>query len=132
MNATDPEQLDSGAPLRPLISSLLLAAGLVLLIAGCVEEPLPQRRSNHGDCLLNLKLSELPEALRRCNRVVASFPGDPVPLNDRFLIHSLAGNNTAACEDIRRAAQLARRKPAAQLDSLLRKNLEQRLASCSD
>lgn len=112
------------------LTALLLAGSLLATLLGCVEEPLPQRQISSGDCLLDLKLSELPDARKRCDKVVASFPNDPAPLNDRFLIHSLLGDNRAACADIHKAAQLASRLPAAKIDPLLRRELSQRLSSC--
>jgi hypothetical protein len=111
---------------------VLLVGSLLAALLGCVEEPLPQRRLSSGDCLLDLKLSDLPNARRRCDKVVAAFPGDPAPLNDRFLIHSLLGDNAAACTDIRKAAKLASGLPAAKIDPLLRRDLNQRLSSCRD
>lgn len=132
MNATDPERLPREPSGRVLIAAGLLLIGLVAGLGGCVEEPLPQRRASHGDCLLNFKLSRIDEALKRCDRVVATFPKDPVPLNDRFLIHSLAGNNQAACRDIGRAAALARQLPPGKADPLLLKDIQQRLEDCRE
>jgi hypothetical protein len=112
------------------LTALVLAASLLSALAGCVEEPLPQRRVTPGDCLLELKLSDLRNARQRCDKVVQAFPTDPAPLNDRFLIHSLLGDNSAACADIRKAVKLAARLPAQRLDPLLRRDLAQRLDSC--
>ena len=95
-----------------------------------MEEPLPQRRITSGDCLLDLKLSDLQKSRQRCDRVVRAFPDDPAPLNDRYLIHSLLGDNPAACADIRKAEKLASRLPTQRLDPLLRRDLAQRLATC--
>jgi hypothetical protein len=111
---------------------LLLTASLAAGLVACVEEPLPQRRLSSGDCLLDLKLSDLTSARHRCDKVVAAFPNDPAPLNDRSLIHSLLGDDSAACADIRQAAKLASRLATAKLDPLLRRDLSQRLSSCSD
>ena len=110
----------------------MLFRSLVPTLAGCVEEPLPQRRVTPGDCLLDLKLSGLASALRHCDKVVATFPKDPAPLNDRFLIHSLLGDDRAACADIRKAVDLSRQLPAGKLDPLLRRELTQRQDSCRD
>ena len=130
MIATDPEHPAGRQSSRLPLTALLLAVALLPTLTGCVEEPLPQRRITPGDCLLDLKLSDLPSARRRCDRVVQTFPRDPAPLNDRFLIHSLLGDDAAACADIRKAVELARRLPAQQLDPLLRRDLNQRLATC--
>jgi hypothetical protein len=108
---------------------VLLAA---LLLSGCAEEPLPQRPISREDCLRTVKLEELPEALKRCDKVVAAFPKDPVPLNERFLLHTLAGDTDAACRDIAKAAALAARIPKDKLDPVLRQDLEVRQKSCRE
>lgn len=130
MTVTDPDPSGGRQTSRLPLKALILATALLPALAGCVEEPLPQRRITPGDCLLDLKLSDLPGARRRCDRVVKTFPRDPAPLNDRFLIHSLLGDDAAACADIRKAVELASRLPAEKLDPLLRRDLHQRLASC--
>jgi len=108
----------------------LVALVIASLLTACTEEPLPQRRINRSDCLRTIDMGHLPEALRRCDAVVAAFPKDPGPLNDRFLLLTLADKDAAACQDIRRAAVLARTLPAQKLDSQLRHDLALRLADC--
>ena len=108
------------------------ALALLLLASGCAEEPLPQRRLRSDDCLQAVQLDQLAAQIRRCDAVVAAFPTNPAPLNDRYLLHSLAGNETAACADIARAAAMARTKPAASLDPQLRTDLKLRQALCQD
>ena len=108
----------------------LVALVIASLLTACAEEPLPQRRINRSDCLRTIDMGHLPEALRRCDAVVAAFPKDPGPLNDRFLLLTLADKDAAACQDIRRAAALARALPAQKLDSQLRHDLALRLADC--
>lgn len=103
-----------------------MAAGLV----GCAEEPLPQRRLSHDDCLREVRIEAIDDALRRCDRVVAAFPRDPQPLNERFLLHSLRGDGDKACRDIAAASKLAAALPAERLDPLLRNDLRLRAASC--
>lgn len=122
-------------PLRPCPSLPRIWACLLLLLpllTGCGEEPLPQRKVTREDCLQEVKLERLKEALTRCDQVVALFPADPSPLNDRFLLHTLSGNEEAACRDITRAVELARKVPAAKLDPLLSNDLRLRQASCRD
>ncbi|MEA5417109.1 hypothetical protein VB757_18490 [Synechococcus sp. BA-132 BA5] len=104
---------------------------LALLLGGCVEQPLPQRPITREDCLRDVKLEELPSALLQCDKVVAAFPKDPGPLNERFLLHTLAGNTAAACRDIARATSLAAAAPKDQLDPILRQDLEVRQRSCT-
>ncbi|MCT0208990.1 hypothetical protein [Synechococcus sp. CS-1332] len=104
---------------------------LALLLGGCVEQPLPQRPITREDCLRNVTLEHLPSALQQCDKVVAAFPQDPGPLNERFLLHTLAGNTVAACRDIARATTLAAGVPKTKLDPILRQDLEVRQRSCS-
>ena len=118
------------ARLQPAIGPLGLL--LVVLLGGCAEEPLPQRPITREDCLRTVKLEDLPGALRQCDRVVAAFPKDPGPLNERFMLHTLAGNTTAACRDIARATVLAAAVPKDKLDPILRHELEVRQKSCAD
>ncbi len=105
---------------------------VALMLGGCAEEPLPQRPIGREDCLRTVKLEQLPEALERCDKVVAAFPKDPGPLNERFLLHTLAGNTTAACRDIALATTLAARIPRGRLDAILRQDLEIRQQSCRE
>lgn len=77
-----------------------------------------------------MQLDQLAEQIRRCDAVVAAFPDNPAPLNDRYLLHSLAGNEVAACADISRAAALAHSKPASSLDPQLRTDLKLRQELC--
>ena len=62
-----------------------LALSAMLLLGACAEEPLPERKLSADDCLTTVQIERLPQALRRCNRVVAAFPHDPQPLNERFV-----------------------------------------------
>jgi hypothetical protein len=122
----------SAPPPLPVRSGLVSLLVPLLLLAACAEEPLPRRQLTASDCLLEVELERLPEAIKRCDRVVAAFPADPGPLNDRYVLHSLAGDDAAACRDIARAAALARKRPADRLDPMLRRDLELRQAACRD
>ena len=113
--------------------ALLLTGALALgLLAGCAEEPLPQRRLRTDDCLQEVRIDQLPQAIARCDRIVKTFPQNPLPLNERFVLHTLAGDDRAACRDIALASALAARRPAAQVDRLLREDLKLRQASCRE
>lgn len=79
-----------------------------------------------------MRLDRLKDSIALCDRVVAAFPEDPGPLNERFLLLSLAGNEAAACRDISRAVALARRIPPSRLDPQLRNDLRLREASCRE
>jgi len=115
-----------------LVCLALMTMGF--LIAGCREEPLPEAPMRSDDCLRDIKLDQLGEQLKRCDRVVAAFPTNPVPLNDRYLLRSLSGpdQERAACADIHRATALARQAKPASLDPQLRTDLTLRLALCQD
>lgn len=112
------------------LAGLLLAPLLAGLLSACAEQALPERRTSADDCLQDLKMDRLKEALQRCDRVVAAFPQDPRPLNDRYLIHTLAGDDRSACRDIARAVMLSRALPPARLDSMLRQDLKVRSEAC--
>jgi len=109
---------------------LAMAVLLATLVTGCSEEALPQRSIRHDDCLSDLRMDRLKQALERCDKVVAAYPNDPLPLNERYLLHTLAENDRAACRDITRAGQLAKRTPTQRLDPGLRRDLERRQADC--
>lgn len=109
---------------------ICLLVTLAALLVACAEQPLPQRRLSSDDCLKVVRMDRLKEAIALCDRVVAAFPRDPLPLNERFLLHSLSGDNPAACKDIAKASKLASALPPAQVDPLLRTDLELRRASC--
>lgn len=97
---------------------------------GCAEEPLPQRGLSVDDCLTRVELKQLETALKRCDQVVEAFPKQPQPLNERFVLHSLRGDEAAACRDIARAVVLARAIPPQRLDRVLLRELAMRQASC--
>jgi hypothetical protein len=104
------------------------------LVTGCSEEPLPEAPMRSDDCLRDIKLDQLGEQLKRCDRVVAAFPTNPAPLNDRYLVRSLSGpdQERAACADIRRATAMARQAKPGSLDPQLRTDLNLRLSLCQD
>jgi hypothetical protein len=105
---------------------------VALVCAGCAEAPLPKQAIRRDDCLRELKLANLSERLQACHAVVAAFPKDPAPLNDRYLLHSLAGDDRAACADLRQAIELATALPADALDGQLRSDLRVRAQLCAE
>ncbi|MFM7086792.1 MAG: hypothetical protein ACKOXO_07380 [Cyanobium sp.] len=107
-----------------------LAIPLLLGLVGCAEEPLPQRGLSVDNCLTRVELKQLETALKRCDQVVEAFPKQPQPLNERFVLHSLRGDEAAACRDIARAVVLARAIPPQRLDRVLLRELAMRQASC--
>jgi hypothetical protein len=118
----------AAAPLVARAAGLLVLA-LAATAPGCSEAPLPEQRLRVDDCLQDVNPDRLQEAIRRCDRVVAAFPREPGPLNERYLLHTLAGNDPAACRDIRRAAALLKPQSAG-VDPLLRQDVAQRLGDC--
>ncbi len=78
-----------------------------------------------------MQLDQLPEQIRRCDQVVARFPRNPAPLNERYLLLSLAGRNQEACADIRRATALARDAKPGSLDEQLKLDLKLRGELCN-
>ena len=113
------------------LPSLALALTISLVLGACAEEPLPQQPIRRDNCLRNVQLDRLQEQLKQCDDVVAAFPKDPAPLNDRYLLHSLAGNDAAACADLKKALRLAKTLPAKRLDAQLRSDLEVRKDLCN-
>jgi hypothetical protein len=103
---------------------------MAILLTACAEEPLPQRRISADDCLSEVQIERLKEALESCNKVVAAYPNDPLPLNERYVLHTLAEDDKTACRDLARALELAKRIPAGRLDPILRHDLKIRRADC--
>jgi hypothetical protein len=107
-----------------------MAVAVAALLTACAEEPLPQRRISADDCLSEVRMDRLKEALESCDQVVAAHPNDPLPLNERYVLHTLAEDDKAACRDLAKALDLARRIPAGRLDPILRHDLQIRRADC--
>ena len=78
-----------------------------------------------------MELERLAEQLRRCDQVVGRFPRNPAPLNERYLLLSLAGRDREACADIRRAIALARSAKPGSLDAQLKLDLKLRGELCN-
>ena len=112
----------------------MVLGAMGVLVAGCSEEPLAEAPMRSDDCLRDIRLDQVGEQLKRCDRVVAAFPTNPAPLNDRYLLRSLTGpdQERAACADIRRATALASQAKPGSLDPQLRTDLTLRLALCQD
>ena len=108
-----------------------LVCALPLLLCACGEAPLPERELRSDDCLRDVQLEKLPEQIQRCDRVVARFPRNPAPLNERYLLLSLAGQDRKACADIRKAIELVRTASPGSVDPQLRLELKLRGELCS-
>jgi hypothetical protein len=77
-----------------------------------------------------VQIDDLEGALQRCNAVVAALPQEAQPRNDRALLHSLAGNNAAACRDSFAAAELLKRQRTTRPDPVLVEDIKLRRSSC--
>ena len=84
-----------------------------------------------GDCLRQVEIKRLKKALNRCDGVVEAHPQQPQPRNERALLHSLAGDNQAACRDSLAAEQLLKQRPkTTSPDPLLVEEIQLRAKSC--
>lgn len=101
-----------------------------LLINGCSEAELPQRTLQIDDCLREVRLDQLQQAISRCDKVVAQFPSDPAPRNERSLLLALAGQDEAACREIAAANALVAKAKPGRLDPMLVSELKMRQRSC--
>lgn len=117
---------------RATATTLKLLSLAAVLLSGCSEAELPQRSLQPDDCLREVQLDQLQQAIARCDRVVAQFPQDPGPRNERSLLLALAGNDQAACREIEAAHRLAQQARPNSLDPLLVSELAMRRRSCRD
>ncbi len=104
-----------------------------MLLGGCVSAPSDPTSTLPGldDCLRQVEIKRLKKALRRCDDVVKAHPQQPQPRNERALLHSLAGDQQAACRDSLAAQTLLKQLPkAAAPDPLLVEEIELRARSC--
>lgn len=113
----------------PLTVPLAMVATAIAL-GGCSEADLPQRSLRRDDCLREVNLQQLAQAIRRCDQVVGRFPEDPGPRNERSVLLALKGDDEAACRDIESAHRLAQRAKPGGLDPLLLSELKVRHKSC--
>ncbi|WP_259738978.1 hypothetical protein [Synechococcus sp. CS-205] len=130
---TDPRQVDGRRALRGW------GLMLVLALSGCAAEPLGKDgpRLREDQCLDEVRVDALDQALERCDRVVDTFPRAARPLSDRFVLHTLRGDHGRACQDIEKAAALLRSasdgKPSApEGDPQLVTDIRVRQESCRD
>lgn len=120
--------------------ALWCALALVLTLAGCVAAEPPTTESprlRRDECLDEVKVDRLDQALEHCDRVVSAYPLEARPLSDRFVIHTLRGELARACQDIDRAAELLKAtgngKPAKDADDpQLVTDIRVRQESCRD
>ncbi|TWB93768.1 hypothetical protein FB106_10346 [Synechococcus sp. Ace-Pa] len=94
------------AVIRSLRLLVIALVGVCLGACRASPPPLDPNRLSRDDCLKDVRVDALEKALLACDQVVAQFPQDPQPLNDRFVLHSLNEDPKAACRDIDQAAAL--------------------------
>ena len=112
----------------------VLIAGVLLTGVSCRSRSAPTRALSEAEltpqaCLEELDLNQLDQALRRCDQVVAAHRGDPVPLTDRSLLHTLLGQMDQACLDVNQALRLVKRQ-GAKADPMINHELTVRQESC--
>jgi len=110
--------------------TLLATIGFALLLGSCSEADLPERSVQRDDCLRDVRLDQLPQALKRCDQVVQRFPEDPLPRNERSLLLALSGDDKGACREINTAHALLQRSKTKDIDPLLVSELHVRRRSC--
>ncbi len=111
-----------------------MIAGLLFTGVGCRSRSAPTNALSNAEltpqaCLEELDLSELDQALNRCNQVVAAHSTDPGPLTDRSLLHTLMGQLELACVDVDKALLLIKRQGQT-ADPMVRHELNVRHTSC--
>ncbi|NDG75198.1 MAG: hypothetical protein EBX49_07685 [Synechococcaceae bacterium WB8_1B_136] len=120
-------------PLSSSFGRAALAGLLLLLASGCQPAADPQNSGpSPDDCLRNVSMDQLPQALERCNAVVQAFPANPQPRNERALLHSLAGDQQASCRDSQAAAALLQPwRSRHSVDPVLVEEINLRRRSCA-
>ncbi|WP_244282213.1 hypothetical protein [Synechococcus sp. UW140] len=111
-----------------------LLTSLLLTGVGCRSRSAPTSGLSELEltpqaCLQELDLSQLNQALNRCNQVVKAHRSDPAPLTDRSLLHTLLGQIDEACLDVNRALTLVKDQGKA-ADPMISHELKVRQASC--
>ena len=114
-------------------SARTLALLSMVLLGGCISAPVDPTTTQLGvgDCLRQVQIKRLRRALERCDAVVAAYPQQPQPRNERALLFTLKGDNQAACKDSLAAARLLERVPKTPPpDPLMVEEIHIRVASC--
>ena len=90
-----------------------MIGGLLLTGLGCRSRSEPTCATvspeiSIADCMSDLDLNKLDEALQRCNEVVDAHGDKPSALADRSLLLTLMGKTDQACADVTQAMALLR------------------------
>ncbi len=119
----------------PRFSTKLILSGVLLLLSlGCKSRSSQNNHSADSSissqaCLEDLNLQQLDQALVHCNNVVKQHQNNPEPLNDRYLIYTLLGQNNLACQDIYKGLELLQQQGES-ADPMVRHELTVRKDSC--
>ena len=113
---------------------ILMISGLLLTGLGCRSrsEPKPATVSPEtsiADCMSDLDLNKLDQALQRCNEVVDAYGDKPAALADRSLLLTLMGKTDQACADVSQAMALLR-QDSRSADPMVVHELNVRHKSC--
>ena len=93
---------------------ILMISGLLLTGLGCRSrsEPKPATVSPEtsiADCMSDLDLNKLDQALQRCNEVVDAYGDKPAAFADRSLLLTMMGKTDQACADVTQGLALLRK-----------------------
>ncbi len=80
-------------------------------------------------CLKSYKKNNLEHTLKICEKIIARFPNNPQPLNDRSLIYTLNNKPALACKDVNQAMLLLKNSSSS-IDPLIKYQIEIRHKNC--
>ncbi len=113
---------------------ILMIGGLLLTGLGCRSRSEPNgenvsMETSVADCMSNLDLNNLEDALQRCNEVVDAHGDKPAALADRSLLLTLMGKTDQACADVNQAIGLLQQNNRS-VDPMVVHELNVRQKSC--
>ena len=113
---------------------ILMIGGLLLTGLGCRSRSEPKTatvsaETSIADCMSDLDLNKLDQALQRCNEVVDAHGDKPAALADRSLLLTLMGKTDQACADVTQAMALLRQSKQS-TDPMVVHELNMRHKSC--
>ena len=113
---------------------ILMIGGLLLTGLGCRSRSEPKTatvsaETSIADCMSDLDLNKLDQALQHCNEVVDAHGDKPAALADRSLLLTLMGKTDQACADVTQAMALLRQNKGS-TDPMVVHELNMRHKSC--
>ena len=113
---------------------ILMIGSLLLTGLGCRSRSEPNganvsMETSVADCMSNLDLNNLEDALQRCNEVVDAHGDKPAALADRSLLLTLMGKTDQACADVNQAIGLLQQNNRS-VDPMVVHELNVRQKSC--